>query len=540
MSQITSASIGGIIPPAIVTTLTGNSGGAVSPTGNNINVVGDTTTVNIVGNPGTSTLTVSTSGAVSNSFPTDSGTATPALGALTVAGGELLGTTGAGSTVTVNLDRGTNGQVIIAATGAPSAYATITSTGGSISFTPGANTLNMEASATTPLSFPTDAGTATPAANALTIHGTHNINTSGAGAIVTVANNNTATFGDLSPVGVNTASLTLTSGDLLISGTGGGGNINFPATTGANVGVIEQNGTAFIHSLGTSNAFLGANAGGFGVNAPNNVGIGTSALASQGGGFGGNTMVGAGSGSLITAGDSNTGLGASTLATLNLGQYNEAIGYLAGRFMPSGDNNTMIGYRAGELYVGSEDSNILIRNFGVAAETHTMRLGTSGSSDGQVNRAFIAGVNGVNVGSVASVVTNSGDQLGTATITAGTNVTVTPGANTITIAANAAGQTAMYREVLFAASPYTADTLSPDYYISADTAGGAITIRLPNAPSTGRVYVVKDQTGNAAAVNITVTTVGGAVLLDGSTSYVINTAYQAAQFIFGGSAYEVF
>lgn len=40
-------------------TLTANSGGAVSPTGVNINVVGDGTTIDIVGNPGTSTLTVS-------------------------------------------------------------------------------------------------------------------------------------------------------------------------------------------------------------------------------------------------------------------------------------------------------------------------------------------------------------------------------------------------------------------------------------------------------------------------------------------------
>jgi hypothetical protein len=46
----------------VVETLTGNSGGAVGPTGNNINVVG-IGAVDIVGDPGTSTLTVSVSGA---------------------------------------------------------------------------------------------------------------------------------------------------------------------------------------------------------------------------------------------------------------------------------------------------------------------------------------------------------------------------------------------------------------------------------------------------------------------------------------------
>lgn len=42
-----------------VETLTGNSGGAVSPTANNINVIGDGVTTNVIGTPGTSTLTIS-------------------------------------------------------------------------------------------------------------------------------------------------------------------------------------------------------------------------------------------------------------------------------------------------------------------------------------------------------------------------------------------------------------------------------------------------------------------------------------------------
>ena len=42
-----------------VSTLTGNSGGAVGPSAGNINVVGDGTTINIIGNPGTNTLTAS-------------------------------------------------------------------------------------------------------------------------------------------------------------------------------------------------------------------------------------------------------------------------------------------------------------------------------------------------------------------------------------------------------------------------------------------------------------------------------------------------
>lgn len=50
-----------IAAASTVSTLTGNSGGAVGPTANNINVVGSGG-VTVVGNPGASSLTISVSG----------------------------------------------------------------------------------------------------------------------------------------------------------------------------------------------------------------------------------------------------------------------------------------------------------------------------------------------------------------------------------------------------------------------------------------------------------------------------------------------
>ena len=47
-------------PPGFLETLTGNSGGPVGPdASDNINVIGDGTTINVTGNPGTNTLTIS-------------------------------------------------------------------------------------------------------------------------------------------------------------------------------------------------------------------------------------------------------------------------------------------------------------------------------------------------------------------------------------------------------------------------------------------------------------------------------------------------
>jgi len=90
--------------PTIVETLTGNTGGAVGPDGaNNINVVGDGTTANVAGNPGTNTLTISASGIVAIEFTEDSGTAVPAGGNVNVFGDATQGsvTSGAGDTITI-------------------------------------------------------------------------------------------------------------------------------------------------------------------------------------------------------------------------------------------------------------------------------------------------------------------------------------------------------------------------------------------------------------------------------------------------------
>lgn len=83
-------------------------------------------------------------------------------------------------------------------------------------------------------------------------------------------------------------------------------------------------------------------------------------------------------------------------------------------------------------------------------------------------------------------------------------------------------------------SPYVVGT---DYFIPVDTSTTAITVQLPNAPATGRIYVVKDASSNAATRNITVTTVGGTVNIDGATSYTMSTNDQSAQFIFNGTKY---
>lgn len=114
---------------------------------------------------------------------------------------------------------GTDGQVRIGATGAAAAWANITSTGGTLVVTNGANTINMEATGGTANSYPTDAGTATPLLGVTQMSGGANLNSSGVGNVVTFnLDASPAITGDLTVAGSITAGvdLNMTTGDCTI------------------------------------------------------------------------------------------------------------------------------------------------------------------------------------------------------------------------------------------------------------------------------------------------------------------------------------
>ena len=86
-------------------------------------------------------------------------------------------------------------------------------------------------------------------------------------------------------------------------------------------------------------------------------------------------------------------------------------------------------------------------------------------------------------------------------------------------------------------SPY--EVLPNEVYISCDILGGTLTIKLPNEPDTGRFYIIKDATGFCSTNNITVTTVGGVVLIDAAATNVMNSDYQSVNVVFNGVSYEI-
>lgn len=117
----------------------------------------------------------------------------------------------------------------------------------------------------------------------------------------------------------------------------------------------------------------------------------------------------------------------------------------------------------------------------------------------------------------------------------GINVVGNPGTHTLTISGTG---TTNLNYVTTISTPYVVQ--ATDDFVSMNSFGGARTVQLPNAPATGRVFVIKDHAGTAGSNNITITTVGGVVIIDGSATFVMNTNYQSIQVIFNGSNYEVF
>ena len=88
-----------------------------------------------------------------------------------------------------------------------------------------------------------------------------------------------------------------------------------------------------------------------------------------------------------------------------------------------------------------------------------------------------------------------------------------------------------------AMSPYA--VASTDTRLDCATSGGAISIVLPTAASsTNRVIQVVDTAGSAGTNNITVTVSGGGTI-NGSASYVVNSAYGTATFVSTGAFWVV-
>lgn len=443
-----------------VISLTGNSGGPVFVDGaGNINVVGDGTTINIVGVPGTHTLTASVSGTgvVSSIATQDGHFVTPLAGVIILDGGNNLATTGTigPNTVTMSLSgitqhsvqiggaansltqlaNGTTGQVLTAQTGADPIWS---STGGFAQ------------------SFPTDSGTAIPSAGALKIWANNAANNAGSSVLfsgstnnvllsLTDANNNTLigkNAGNLTVSGVNNAGLSdvlnaLTSGSTNLALGHSSGSaltsessnvlINHAGLAGKSGWIIVSNGAGirFVTTDMSDNQFVGINSGNTTLSGTNNNVFGAASLRSVTTSinneiFGNQVMTTATSGANsncifgstsynVGVGSNNAIFGSFSLASATSASTNVCIGNstgwdsVAGTGLLTGNLNILLGYTSGAAYRGAESGNIIIDN------------GTGLAVVGESNKTKIAGIRGTTTtnNNAVAVLIDSAGQLGT-------------------------------------------------------------------------------------------------------------------------------
>lgn len=115
------------------------------------------------------------------SFVADAGTAVPVSGELNILGGVGLNTAAVLNSVSIGMDVGTDGQVLIGGGAAP-VLANITSTGGTLAVTNGPGSINIEAVPTGSLeTLSGDTGTIFATGGVVTLAGGTNINTVGGG-----------------------------------------------------------------------------------------------------------------------------------------------------------------------------------------------------------------------------------------------------------------------------------------------------------------------------------------------------------------------
>jgi hypothetical protein len=172
--------------------------------------------------------------------------------------------------------------------------------------------------------------------------------------------------------------------------------------------------TTGVHNTALGFVSLGANTTGF-----ENTATGWGTLLENRTGFH-NTATGFEALLFNTTGNHNTANGDIALLHNTTGNFNTANGAHSLVNNSTGSFNIALGIDAGEnLTVGS--NNIDIGNSGIAADSHTMRIGTQGT---QI-RTFIAGISGTAV-TGTPVVVNASGQLGVAACSARYKDRITP------------------------------------------------------------------------------------------------------------------
>ena len=86
-----------------------------------------------------------------------------------------------------------------------------------------------------------------------------------------------------------------------------------------------------------------------------------------------------------------------------------------------------------------------------------------------------------------------------------------------------------------------ANASAADHFIGVDTTTQAVTIKLPSTSgiAVGKIFLIKDEGGNAGKNPITVATSGGATI-DGASSIKLQSDYAAINLYYNGTEWSIY
>lgn len=235
----------------------------------------------------------------------------------------------------------------------------------------------------------------------------------GGGTGATSFNTNGAVISNTSGTGA-LAALSLTDGQVVV-GSSTGAPLAATITAGTGISVTNGHNSITVASAGSVPTTFSGDSGsatpsGNTITFNANSNSGQSVLFSGSGSTlslkvsdaNSTTTIGSGAGKSGMSGTNNTGVGALSLSGLTSGSSNTSLGTSAGSTITTGQRNICIGTAAGASLAGTESSNICLGNTGINGGSNAIYIGTQGSSTGQQNKMFVAGVNGNSASSSGS------------------------------------------------------------------------------------------------------------------------------------------
>lgn len=386
----------------------------------------------------------------------------------------------------------------------------------------------------------------------------------GAGLLITQTSENTVVGSDAYPSATSTPSLgrnvvigakaaplyvgaagtiighnagnTLTSQNsaTLIGANAGNGYSSTITCVGADAGTRTNSSTA------TGNTFIGYSSGGSSINATISqcTAVGQGSLgngnASETVAIGVSAALGGLSGSLVNCVVIGNSAGASHIATDSV-----FIGHLAGLGQGASSRSVAIGSKSLDNIANGSDN--------VAVGYNTLTAANTGKQNVVVGSGAGATVNGASADNNVLIGYNTGSNLttggGNILIGAGVTATSASASNEVKIGALLLGSQTLNDKtalidagIQFRRTPYATTGSTLDETIIGCTASN-ITLTVPSSmiARSGRVFIIKDESGTASGVSAITVNCQGGQLIDGAASVTIVTAYGALRLYSNGT-----